>query len=142
MKDLAGNSVNIITTIAAGNYTIFGMILLQDPNGVAVRLIEKNCMNRGAGAEGISQAILQEWLTSGEQVSRTYQYLIECLRQSDFDALADLIAARTGVADTYMYMHSLVYDKVKVAVYWLTSLVPRPNFSRTQRTRPSFRLLR
>ena len=102
MKDLAGNSVNIIKTISAGNYSIFGMILLQDPNGVAVRLIEKNCMNRGAGAEDTTQAILQEWLASGEQVSRTYQYLIECLRQSDFDALADLIAARTGVADTHI----------------------------------------
>ena len=42
-----------------------------------------------------TEAILQKWLTS-DAPTRTYQHLIECLRQSELGALAELIANTTG----------------------------------------------
>ena len=46
----------------AHDYTTFGMCLLQDENGEEVALIEKDHISKGA--ENITQAILQKWLTS------------------------------------------------------------------------------
>ena len=45
------------------------------------------------GAEGVTQAIIKKWLTSGAAPTRTYQHLIDCLRQSELGALAEQIAA-------------------------------------------------
>ena len=61
-------------------------------HGEEVDLIEKN--NIIKGAESVTQAILQKWLTS-DAPTRTYQHLIECLRQSELGALAELIANTT-----------------------------------------------
>ena len=75
-------------TIAAGDYTTFGMCLLQDENGLAINLIKRNHIHDGV--ESVTEAILQKWLTS-DAPARTYQHLIECLRQSELGALAELI---------------------------------------------------
>ena len=91
MKKADGRPLRVIETIAAGNYKMFGMYLLQDDNGVVVKVIEKDHIIRGV--ESVTEAILQKWLTS-DAPTRTYQYLIDCLRQSDLGALADLIASR------------------------------------------------
>ena len=93
LKKPDGEPLRVNKTIAAGNYKIFGMYLLQDKNGTMVDLIEKDHIIRGA--ESVTQAILQKWLTS-DAPTRTYQHLIECLRQSELGALAELIENTTG----------------------------------------------
>ena len=92
-KGADGKPLKIVQKIAAHDYTTFGMCLLQDENGEEVALIEKNHISKGA--ESVTQAILQKWLTS-DAPTRTYQHLIECLRQSELSALAELIANTTG----------------------------------------------
>ena len=85
--------LNVIQRIAAGDWETFGMCLLQDENGVKVDLIKKN--NRQDGPEGITQAILKEWLIDGPERTCTYGHLIRCLRESELVALADDIATKT-----------------------------------------------
>ena len=85
--------MNVIQRIAAGDYATFGMCLLQDENGAKVSLITKN--NRQEGAEGITRALLGEWLKDGAKHTRTYDHLLECLRESGLGALADHIAKKT-----------------------------------------------
>ena len=98
MKGADGKPLKIVQRIASHDYTTFGMCLLQDENGEEVALIEKNHINKGA--ESVTQAILQKWLTS-DAPTRTYQHLIECLRQSELGALAELIANTTGMLAWY-----------------------------------------
>ena len=93
MKGADGKPLRIVQTIAAQHYVTFGMCLLQDENGVVVDLIERNHISKGA--EGVTRAIIQKWLTS-DAPTRTYQHLIECLRQSELGALAELIEASTS----------------------------------------------
>ena len=69
---------------------MFGMCLLQDENGERVDLLKKT--HTHDGPEGITDAIIQKWLTSGAAPTCTYQHLIECLRQSELGALAEDIA--------------------------------------------------
>ena len=92
------DGMNVIQKIATSDYETFGMRLLQDENGVKVDLIKKN--NRQEAAEGITRAILREWLNDGPKHTRTYDHLMECLRKSGLGALADDIAewttGRTG----------------------------------------------
>ena len=102
MRGEDGKPLKIIQTIAASDYMTFGMYLLQDDNGVEVELIRKN--NKEDGAEVVTQSILQKWLTSGAAPTRTYQHLIECLRQSELDALADLIANSTPAESACEYV--------------------------------------
>ena len=87
------DGVNVIQKIAAGDYDTFGMCLLQDENGVTVDLIKKN--NRQEGAEGITRAILKDWLRNGPEQTRTYEHLIKCLRECELGELADDIVKRT-----------------------------------------------
>ena len=89
MKGTDRNNLRVIGTIAAGNYMTFGMCLLQDKNGVLVDLHKRNHIHEGV--ESVVQAILRKWLTS-DAPTRTYQHLIECLRQSELGALAESIA--------------------------------------------------
>ena len=88
MKGTDG-TLNIIETVAAGDYMTFGMYLLQDKNGHKVKVIKKDHIQDGA--ESITQAIITKWLTSGGPIC-TYQHLIECLKQSELGALAEDIA--------------------------------------------------
>ena len=94
MKGADGNPLGIIPRIAAGDYMTFGMCLLQDKNGDQVKLIKRD--HRHDGTDSITQAIIQKWLTSGAAPTRTYQHLIECLRQSELGALAEDIANTTA----------------------------------------------
>ena len=87
MKGTDDRPLKIIETVAAGNYVMFGMRLLQDENGEQVELIERDQINRGKGAEAVTRTIIQKWLTSGAPTC-TYQHLIECLRQSELGTLA------------------------------------------------------
>ena len=94
MTGADGKPLKILQTIAAHDYITFGMFLLQDKNGVAVDLIEKDHISKGA--ESVTRKMIQKWLTNGDESTRTYQHLIECLRLSELGALADqLIAANT-----------------------------------------------
>ena len=88
MKGADGEPLRVIEMIAAGNYKMFGMYLLQDKNETMVDLIEKDHINKGAKI--VMKEILKKWLTS-DAPTRTYQHLIECLRQSELGALAELI---------------------------------------------------
>ena len=100
MKGADGKPLKIVQKIAAHDCTTFGMCLLQDENGEDVALLKRNHIHDGA--ESVIEAVLQKWLTS-DAPTRTYQHLIECLRQSELGALAELIANTTG-------MHQLVYS--------------------------------
>ena len=102
MKGPDGKPLKIIQTIAAGDYMTFGMYLLQDENGVEVELIEKNNIHKGT--DGVTQSILQKWLTSGAALTRTYQHLIECLGQSELGALADNIANNISAESSCKYV--------------------------------------
>ena len=79
MKGTDGNLLRTIPRIAAGDYLTFGMCLLQDENGVDVDLLKKT----------------HSWRYSEmadkccSTYTRTYQHLIECLRQSELGALAE-----------------------------------------------------
>ena len=86
MKEADDKPLRVIETIAAGNYKKFGMYLLRDDNGSTVNLVKKNHIHDGA--ESVTEAILQKWLTS-DAPTRTYQHLIKCLRQSELGALAE-----------------------------------------------------
>ena len=91
MKRADGTPLKFIETVAAGDYTTFGMYLLHDENGDEVELIKRD--HRQDGIESITQTIIRKWLTSGgSNRIRTYQYLIECLNQSGLNALAEDIA--------------------------------------------------
>ena len=88
MKGADGKPLKIVQKIAAHDYTTFGMCLLQDENGEEVDVIEKDHINKGV--ESVTKEILKKWLTS-DAPTRTYQHLLECLRQSELGALAELI---------------------------------------------------
>ena len=85
MKGADGKTIHVIKSIAAGDYVTFGMFLLEDDNGEQVELIRKN--NIQEGAENVTQVILQKWLSS--DATRTYQHLIECLKDAELGSLAE-----------------------------------------------------
>ena len=94
MKGADGKPLEIVQKIAAHDYKTFGMYLLQDENQEEVDLIEKDHISKGA--KSVTKEILKKWLRS-DTPTRTYQHLIECLRQSELGALAELIAnAKVG----------------------------------------------
>ena len=88
MKGADGELLKIVKKIAAHDYSTFGMCILQDENGKEVDLLKKNHIYDGA--ESVTEAILKKWLKS-DGPTRTYQHLIDCLRQSELGALAELI---------------------------------------------------
>ena len=98
------DGLNVVQRIAASNNVIFGMHLLHDENGRKVDLIKNN--NRQDGAEGITLAIIKEWLRDGPEHTRTYDHLMECLRESGLGALADDIAKRTTGGGKSVYIHT------------------------------------
>ena len=78
------------------------------------------------GAASVTEAILQKWLTS-DAPTRTYQHLIECLRQSELGALAEQLISCTRYAVVnivYMYYnsptHSLLTHSLTLLTYSLT----------------------
>ena len=93
MKGADGKPLKIIQKIAAHDCIAFGILLLQDENGTEVTLLKKDHIN--GGAESIALAIIQKWLAT-DAAPRTYQHLIECLKQSQLDTLAADIASQQG----------------------------------------------
>ena len=106
MKGADGKNLEIVKTIAAHDYTKFGMYLLQDENKVEVALLKKNHIHDGA--ESVTGAILQKWLTS-DTTPRTYQHLIKCLRQSELGALARIIEETTVEQGMLYWYEPILY---------------------------------
>ena len=103
MKGADGKNLKVIPRIAAGDYVMFGMRLLQDENGDQVELIKRD--HRQDGTESVIQAIIRKWLESGAAPT---QDLIECLRKSGLGALAKDIAnalAGAGIVSYYYDNH-------------------------------------
>ena len=86
MKGADSTPLRIIETVAASDFTTFGMCLLQNKNRDKVEIIERDYRHKGA--EAVTEAIIQKWLKSGEP----YEHLIKCLNQSGLGALTKLIA--------------------------------------------------
>ena len=126
MKGADGEPLKIIQKIAAHDYTTFGMYLLQDENGEEVALIEKDHLIRGA--ESVTQAILQKWLTS-DAPTRTYQHLIECLRQSELGALAELIGKT--IVEQGMFANYMCISKLNV-YYLMMQIFQLPHKQQNQ----------
>ena len=90
-----GKPVEVIQRIAAGNYQVFGMYLLNDENMTKIKVIKKDYIHEGT--EAITQVILQKWLEVSEPTRpRTYEHLLECLEWSGLHALAEDIANALG----------------------------------------------
>lgn len=70
---------------------MFGTLLLKDDKGARVNSIENEF--RG-NAERINTKILEEWLAGGGE-PRTWQTLINTLRDCELDVLADQILKTT-----------------------------------------------
>ena len=94
MTGTNGQPLKIIQRIAAGNYQVFGMYLLNDENMTEVDILKKNHLNDGA--VGITQAIIRKWLEDTGPSSCTYQHFIECLKQSELGTLAENIVNAIG----------------------------------------------
>ena len=101
MEGADGKNLRIIPRIAAGDYVMFGMRLLQDKNGDQVELIKRD--HRQDGTESVTQAIIRKWLTSGAAPT---QYLIDCLRKSGLNALAKDIDNAIACEGTIIIMTS------------------------------------
>ena len=86
MKGANGESLKVVQKIAKGDYMTFGMCLLQDENGDEVEGIKRD--HKQDGPESVTHAILRKWLKR-KSLTHTYHRLIECLRDSDLDELAD-----------------------------------------------------
>ena len=107
MEGADGKNLRIIPRIAAGDYVMFGIRLLQDENGDQVELVKRD--HRQDGTESVIQAIIRKWLTSGAAPT---QYLIECLRKSGLGALAKDIANAIACEGNnyYNYYNKINYD--------------------------------
>ena len=84
-----GKVVNIPVEIAT-KYVQFGTFLLDDRNGLRVRIIEHKYH---CDAEQINTEILQKWLTERGKKPVTWATLIEVLRDIDLSAVAGDIEA-------------------------------------------------
>ena len=129
MKGADGEPLRVIETIAAGNYKMFGMYLLQDKNGTMVDVLKKNHIHDGV--ESVTQAILQKWLTS-DAPSRTYQHLIECLRQSELGALAELVENKTvgqGMLPIkFAFLSHIIIIIISNIIRWMNNYDPPIKF--------------
>ena len=113
MKGANCKPLKVVQKIAAGDYMTFGMYLLQDENGDEVELIKRD--HKQDGAESVTEAILKRWLKSGAP-TRTYDHMIECLRDCDLGALADDIATaivRKGNHKIQCILATSVYLKLE-----------------------------
>ena len=70
------------------NYKMFGTLLLEDDTGAIVSGIELAKMH--AAAE-INEAILQKWIGGKGQAPFTWDTLVQCLRDTELNTLANEI---------------------------------------------------
>ena len=87
-----GDGLDVFDTIAAKDFSLFGMRLLKDDNGTKVDLILKDERAKGNGNSSVVRKILQEWLDRGGD-NLTYHHLIDCIRKSGMGAFAERIEA-------------------------------------------------
>ena len=80
-------TINIPREIGS-NYSQFGILLLNDPNGTRVSNIEDK--HRGDAVQ-INTEILREWATGRGKQPVTWETLIEVLRNIGFGTLASEI---------------------------------------------------
>ena len=66
------------------NYSIFGILLLNDETGSRVRSFKKECLG---DAEDVVLRILQEWL-EGKGVAVTWELLVKTLKEAKLCTLA------------------------------------------------------
>ena len=74
----------------------FGILLLEDPNGMRIRNMEKKHMKN---PEQINLEVLQEWVQGGGKQPVTWDTLIDVLRDTestDLTRLASEIGAVEG----------------------------------------------
>ena len=81
----APDGLSIIESIAAKDYTTFGMYLLDDDNGNKVDMIKKK--DRNAEVPAIVEAIIKDWLEVTDPVP-TYSHFVECLKDAGMGALS------------------------------------------------------
>ena len=74
--------INILTE-AASCYSMLGIILLNDPNGREVQIIEQKYNN---DASRIMFDIFRKWLTKDEEAS--WKKLVWCLREVELNVVA------------------------------------------------------
>ncbi len=86
LRDSFNLPVRIIEGIAAGDYSTFGMFLLEDDNGMEVNLITKNHIHHGA--EFITTSIIKSWLNKTGN-KKTWMHLMECIQSAGQGALAE-----------------------------------------------------
>ena len=81
-----GKFIDIASQIAGRDYTKFGQLILEDGN--EVRIIENNYYR---DSKGIVVEIFHHWLNGNGRQPTTWSTLVECLQDSDLNALADCI---------------------------------------------------
>ena len=81
----APDGLSIIESIAAKDYTTFGMYLLDDDNGNKVDMIKKS--NPNAEVPAVVDAIIRAWLDVTDPVP-TYSHFVECLKDAGMGALS------------------------------------------------------
>ena len=74
----------------SANYSMFGILLLNDETGSRITTIDNDC--RG-NSEKIMLRILQEWI-EGKGLPLTWESLVQTLRDTGLSTLADEIAAK------------------------------------------------
>lgn len=84
--------INIPQEIGMTNYYQFGLLLLDDPNGTRVHIIEHNY----GTALQINTQILQEWATGRGKKPVRWATLTEVLHDIELHALASEIETVTG----------------------------------------------
>ena len=96
MMSADGRSVKIIQRIAAGKYKDFGMFLLNDENMTKVGVLERRHIHEGP--EGITEAIILNWLQESGSTFHIWQHLIDCIGKCRLDSLAeDIKNAPSGI---------------------------------------------
>ena len=87
LKKFPGKSgrLNVIERIST-NYTTFGTFLLQDDDGSKVSAIERT---RQLNSALICEDIVKDWLQGKGKKPVTYTTLVQCLRDTDLNTLAD-----------------------------------------------------
>ena len=82
-----GGTINVIQRIGF-DYSIFGIFLLNDDNGTLVDALKSEHHHN---AENITKAIFQKWLEGKGKTPVSWATLIDVLRMSCLDELADEI---------------------------------------------------
>ena len=78
------------------DYEKFGILLLNDDNGIRVKAIEKT---KNGDPVGITVEILRQWLLGKGRKPVTWQTLVECLQYTNLHVPAGIIEAALNKSD-------------------------------------------